>query len=325
MSGIHRTYRIYRPALMLFALCGAFVTASAQYDATFSYYWDTDFLYNPAAMNKNTTLNIVGSYSMKMTGYTNSPKTMFIGANSVMPYGNDKHSLGLAIVNDHAGLFVHNRLYVNYAYKLKLFGGFLNIGVQAGFLSEQFKNSKLDVVQSGDPAFPTGNESGSSVDLGAGIYYSHGAWYLGVAADHLTSPAVYYGKGNSVSANLVIRTQFYFEGGYNINFKNSLLSLHPSFQVLTDMRSSYTADITVRGKYKIKENALFAGLGYSPGSSVTVLVGGRIKDISLGYAYQIYTNGVGALNGGHDLFLNYSKQMEFGKKRKNAHKTVRYL
>lgn len=325
MSVPRGTYSKLRPALLLIALCGAFITASAQYDATFSYYWDTDFLQNPAAMNKNTTLNIVGSYSMKMTGYANSPKTMFIGVNSVMPYGNDKHSLGLAIVNDHAGLFVHNRLYVNYAYKVKLFGGSLDIGVQGGFLSEQFNTSKLDAVQANDPAFPTGNESGSSVDLGAGVYYSRPSWYLGLAADHLTSPSVYYGKGHSVSANLVIRTQFYFEGGYNINFKNSLLSLHPSFQVLTDMRGNYTADITVRGKYAIRENALFAGLGYSPSTSVTVLVGGRIKDISLGYAYQIYTSGVGALNGGHDLFLSYSKQMDFGKKRKNAHKTVRYL
>ncbi|MCQ2059456.1 MAG: PorP/SprF family type IX secretion system membrane protein [Bacteroidaceae bacterium] len=311
--------------MLLCALCGAFITARAQYDAIFSYYWETDFLQNPAAMNKNETLNIVASYSMKMAGYTRAPKTMFIGANSVLPFGMERHSVGLVVLNDHAGLYIHNRLYLNYAFKFNLLGGALNIGVQGGFLQEQFNNSKLDIVDSNDPAFPTSKENGSSVDFGAGLYYSCPSWYLGFSSNHLASPVVYYGKGNTVSARLTLHPQFNFEGGYNINLKNSLLSLHPSFQVQTDMRGSFRADITMRGVYTIERNALFAALGYSPLTSVSVMIGGRIKDISLGYAYEIYTSGVGALNGGHDLFLSYSKVMDFGGKRKNVHKTVRYL
>ena len=49
----------------------------AQYDAHFSHYWAMESSFNPAAVGKTDKVNVVAAYSMSLTGYESSPKTMF--------------------------------------------------------------------------------------------------------------------------------------------------------------------------------------------------------------------------------------------------------
>jgi hypothetical protein len=87
----------------------------------------------------------------------------------------------------------------------------------------------------------------------------------------------------------------------------------------------YRADLSVRGTYRYDNTLLYLGATYSPGISVTALIGGRFRDILVGYAYEFYTSGVGAMNGSHDLMVNWQTDIDFFKKGRNAHKSVRYL
>ena len=63
----------------------------------------------------------------------------------------------------------------------------ISAGVQLGLLSEGFDGSKVDVEDSGDPALATSDVNGSAFDVGFGLYYSRGPWYVGVSAQHITS------------------------------------------------------------------------------------------------------------------------------------------
>ena len=56
-------------------------------------------------------------------------------------------------MNDRIGLFTHQRLAAQYAYRFKLLGGKLAVGVQGGFIAEKFDGSKVDVIEPEDPAF----------------------------------------------------------------------------------------------------------------------------------------------------------------------------
>lgn len=92
----------------------------------------------------------------------------------------------------------------------------LSAGIQAGFISESFDGSKVDVEEGNDPALPKTKVNGNSVDIGAGVYYMHGAWYVGVSVQHLTSPKIELGETNEIDISPV----YYLTGGYNIKLRN---------------------------------------------------------------------------------------------------------
>ena len=70
---------------------------------------------------------------------------------------------------------------------------------------------------------------------------------------------------------------------------------------------------------------LYLGVGYSPSNSVTALIGGNFHGITLGYSYEIYTSVLKIANGSHELFVGYQTELNFGKKGRNRHQSVRIL
>jgi hypothetical protein len=70
---------------------------------------------------------------------------------------------------------------------------------------------------------------------------------------------------------------------------------------------------------------MYAGLSVSPTNSVTVIVGGNIHGVHLGYSYEIYTSAISPGNGSHELFVGYQTELNFVKKGRNLHKSVRIL
>ena len=67
---------------------------------------------------------------------------------------------------------------------------------------------------------------------------------------------------------------------------------------------------------------MYAGLTYSPTTSVTVLIGGRVHGVTLGYSYECYTSAISPGNGSHELFIGYQMDLNMTKKGKNLHKSV---
>ncbi len=293
---------------------------SAQYDVSFSHFWDMEPYYNPAAAGKENKLNIAAAYAMSFTGFENNPKSMYIGADMPIYFLKKYHGVGVSLLNDQIGLFTHQRLALQYAYKQKLFGGTLSIGLQLGFISEKFDGSKVDVEDSSDPALTKSDVNGSAMDLAAGIYYTHGSWYVGVSAQHINAPLVELGETNELQIDRTI----YLTGGYNIKLRNPFLTIHPSALIRTD-GSSYRADIAGLLVYTNDKKMLYGGVAYSPSNSVTAHIGGLFHGVKIGYSYEIYTSGISLANGSHELFIGYQTTLNLYKKGKNKHKSVRLL
>lgn len=298
----------------------AAVTADAQYDASFSHYWDLETYYNPAAAGKESKLNITGVYALDFAGYENNPRSFYLAGDMPVRLGNTMHGVGLSLFNDQIGLFQHQRFSIIYSYKQKLFGGTLSAGVQIGLLSENFDGSDLDLEDSSDPAFSTDEEDGSAFDVGFGLYYKRGRWYVGASVQHLTAPLVELGTTNE----LQIDRTYYLTGGYNIKLRNPFLTIPVSALVKTD-GSDYRADITGRLVYKNDKKMMYGGATYSPDHSATVLIGGSFHGIIVGYSYEIYTSAVDVGNGSHELFVGYQMDLNLFKKGRNKHKSVRIL
>lgn len=294
--------------------------AGAQYDVSFSHYWDLEPYFNPGAVGKQQKLNIAAAYAMSFAGFENNPRSMYVGADMPLYFLKNYHGVGLSLLNDQIGLFTHQRLAVQYAYKHRLFGGMLSAGVQLGLLSEGFDGSKVDVEDSGDPALATSDVNGSAFDVGFGLYYSRGPWYVGVSAQHITSPLVALGE----TSELQIDPTFYLTGGYNIKLRNPFLTIHPSVLVRTD-GVEWRGDVSGRLVYTNDKKVMYGGVSYSPTNSVTVLVGGSFHGVHIGYSYEVYTSGISIGNGSHELIIGYQMDVNLFKKGRNKHKSVRIL
>lgn len=294
--------------------------ARAQYDASFSHYWDLEPYFNPAAVGKQPKLNVVGAYAISMAGFENNPRTMYVGADMPFYLIGAYHGAGVSLLNDQIGLFTHQRIALQYAYKHKLLGGTISVGAQFGFVNEKFDGSKVDLGEAGDPAFATSDVNGNSMDLAAGLYYTHGRWYAGISAQHLTSPLVELGETNE----LQIDPTFYLTGGYNIKLRSPFVTIPTSVLVRTDGKA-YRADVTARVVYTNDKKMMYAGVSYSPTNSVTAVIGGMFHGINLSYSYEMYTSALSIGNGSHELTVGYQTNLNLFKKGKNKHKSVRIL
>ena len=196
--GVLRYYRVKRFYLFTMVLLTA-VTMRAQQDVSFGHYWAMEPSFNPGSVGKEDKLNVAVAYAMQFAGFEHNPKTMYAAGD--MPfYGlGTYHGVGLQLLNDAIGLFSHKRLGVQYAYKKSLFGGRLSVGVEANILSEGFDGSKAEMPENNtDPAIATTDVTGTGVDFGAGLYYTHKKWYVGVSALHVNSPTVELGETNEL-------------------------------------------------------------------------------------------------------------------------------
>lgn len=309
-----------RNVLIVLLSLSAILGIHAQYDPSFSHYWAMETSYNPAAVGKTKLLNVSAAYNMTLVGFKRNPKTMYIGADMPFYLGSKSHGLGAQILNDEIGLFSHKKLGLQYAYKQKLFGGTLSVGLQGGLLSETFDGSELDLEEADDNAFSTGQATGTGVDLGAGLYYSNRNWYVGVSAQHLTAPTIELGETNE----LAVSRSYYFTGGYNIKLRNPFLTIQTSVFGISD-GVTYKGQLTGRLKYTHEEKMMYVGMSYSPSNSVTLLLGGIFHGVTLGYSYEAYTSAINIGNGSHELYVGYQTELNLYKKGRNRHQSVRIL
>lgn len=294
--------------------------AEAQYDPSFSHYFDMETSFNPAATGKKSVINVTAAYALDMAGFEHNPRTAHAAADMPFYALKSYHGVGLRFMNDQIGLFTHTKLDAQYSYKFKMLGGRMSIGLQAGFISEDFDGSKVDVEDSSDPAFNSSSLSGNTLDLGLGLYYDNKNWYGGFSVQHITSPLVTLGDNNE----LQIDRTYYLTGGGNIRLRNPFLTIKPSFLVRTD-GVGWRGDITGRLVYTNGSKMMYGGVSYSPTISMTVLVGGSFHGIVLGYSYEIYTSAINPGNGSHELFIGYQHDINLVKKGRNLHKSVRIL
>ncbi len=309
-----------RKLLLLALLLTATFEAVAQYDPSFSHYWAMPTAFNPAAAGRQDKIDITAAYNMSMVGFKHNPRTIFFTGDMPFYALGAYHGVGLQMINDDIGAFSHKKFSLLYAYKLKLFGGTMSIGVQPSMLSENLKNSKLEFEEASDPAFGSGDITGTSFDLSAGLYYKRKDWYVGAAVQHILGPTVNLGEVNELN----LSQAYYLTAGCNIRLRNPFLTIQPSVMGRSD-GVGYRADVTARLTYTYEQRHMYVGLGYSPTNSATIYLGGKFHGVMLGYSYEVYTSAIPIGNGSHELYVGYQTDVNLFKKGRNRHQSVRLL
>ena len=81
-------------------------------------------------------------------GLTGSPKSFLALADMPLRFLKADHGVGLMLANDSYGLFKTTSLGLQYAYKVRLWGGQLSLGLQLGLVSQTFDGSEVFIPES---------------------------------------------------------------------------------------------------------------------------------------------------------------------------------
>lgn len=304
----------------------AVVTASAQFDPQMGQYMYMPTAYNPAAAGEGDLMKVAALHRMQFTGISNAPMSTWFTFASPFVIGKTRHGAGVRFLNDRFGLFTNQAFYVQYAYRQKLGDGYLSAGVDLGFTNVGFKGDSANLARMGDDyhdvndeAIPSGSKSGMSFDMGLGLYYTTGIWWVGASYSHLTRPKITWDQYSDIK---LIGTM-YIVGGYRFRIKDHKeWVLTPSMMVMTDFKG-WDINLTLMCDFKDRYRW---GLGYRIDGSVNILLGVEIiSGLNLGYSCELPTNKLMLESyGSHELMLSYGFDI-LKPKRTNKYKSVRYL
>lgn len=309
--------------LLLVAIAMLSTTARAQYDAQFSQYFMSMGYYNPAYAGSSGDLNVFALHRQQWLGIEGAPKTFYVAGDMPLRLLKQQFGVGLVVTTEKIGLFQNSHVSGQIAYKHKLFGGTLSVGLQIGIANNSFDGSGVFIPQSDyhdqeDEGIPTEEVNGMTMDINAGIYYTHKHFYAGMGVTHALEPEIELAENIST----YIGRAFNFTGGYNIQMPNPLYEVQPSVFLKTDLQT-FQADVTARLVYNKKFNG---GLSWRVNESVIALLGASFGNIQVGYAYDFPTSPIlKASSGSHEIMIKYRFRLDKPKTGNYRHKSVRIL
>lgn len=313
--------------LMILALALHMTGAMAQDDVAFTNYWRFQSLYNPAAAGRSATLDVNGAFRMEMLGFEDAAQTMVIYGDLPMFFlpKAERHGMGVGFMNDKIGLFSNKKLWLQYAYHHPIGKKYvISGGLRLALLANSFNGTEVELGEgTSDEYVPTSDVNGTGFDMDLGLRFEHrDVWYAGVSVNHLLSPQIAMGEDKQFE----MRTPptMYAMGGYRMKFRNPVYSLRTAAMFRTDLQA-WRADVSARLCYDGEKGRMYAGVNYSPMTSVALLLGLTFRGVDIGYSYEMYTGGIAVQNGTHELHIGYQMELNLTKKGKNRHQSVRWL
>ncbi len=228
--------------------------------------------------------------------------------------------VGASIYQDQLGFQKEIGVKLLYAYRKDIGMGNLGVGVQVGFIngSVDFASLEKGARDAGDPLIEgKGDQSDMLLDFGFGIHYVvPEKFYVGLSTTRISEQ-----QSTTLSYNTA--RHYYFNAGYEFAFPgNPSYVLEPSILIKSDMvKTQY--DVAALLKYN---NKVWGGVSYSAIRNmdpISVLLGLKIKDVRVGYAYTIPTSKIGS-SGSHEIMIGYCFKINFDRGRE-SYKNTRFL
>ena len=249
----------------------------------------------------------------------------FVSYNAAWDHYMDKlnSGVGLLVTHDRAGTGAlrYTSVAAQYAYEIELKRKvFLRPALQVGMVNHAVDLSRLtfgDQLARGGAVPTMENGEGRSIryaDMGAGVLFFTPKLWLGASMLHLNKPdqGLMQGEGG-VPRKLTVH------GGYRHRIRGRVIKEHAENLVFAfNYRAQGRYDQMDIGAYYERE-PFFAGLwyrglpflksyapGYANSDAVAVLLGFTVKDLRVGYSYDITLSQLAGRSGGaHEITLGY--------------------
>jgi type IX secretion system PorP/SprF family membrane protein len=241
-----------------------------------------------------------------------APETFVINADA--PIRLLHGGISAVVMQDKIGYFKDVYVKVGYSYNKTLASGELGIGFNVGFLNKSLDFSKLKPVET-DPLLNGAQESTMFTDLSFGIFYLQPAGlYFGLSSTQILQGARELGNG---AYEYDLARHYYGTVGYQLSWiRNPAYVFVPSLFVKFD-GNTVQADINAMVEYNRK---VWGGVSYRLQETAAVMIGLYIKDLGIGYAYDIPLSQIGGA-GSHEVMLRYCFQLELEKSKKSFRNT----
>lgn len=242
-----------------------------------------------------------------------APETFLVNADAPIRFLHG--GVSAVVMQDKIGYFKDVYVKLGYSYNKTLSSGELGIGLNVGFLNKSLDFSKLKPVEDNDPLIQGAQESTMFTDIGIGAFYLQpSGLYMGISASQLLQGSKDLGSGQ---LKYDLRRHYYGTAGYEISFiRNPAYVFTPSVFVKYD---GTTAQVDINGVVEYNRK-FWGGLSYRFQETAAVMLGLNIKDLSIGYAYDIPLSKIGGA-GSHEVMVRYCFQLELEKTKKSFRNT----
>ena len=260
------------------------IAVSAQIDPQFSQNMFNKLANNPGFAGSRGDISTSVLHRSQWMGFGEdggsaaSTQNFSIDAELPSLYG----GVGLNVVKDNVAEFSNLGLQASYAFRTELGVGQIGMGMSVGMYQSGVNGGALRPAAIGDPAIPKGDVKGSSLDIGAGVYYNTQDVYIGISSSHMTEPTIEWSEGSSINTLDLTRHYFLIAGYYHEI--NSILSLNPSIYLKSDGATSQL-DINTNLIYN---NKMWGGVSYRLDEGLILLAGMNVnEDLRFGLGYDV--------------------------------------
>tara|TARA_B100000767_G_scaffold105872_1_gene101639 strand:- start:8801 stop:9718 length:918 start_codon:yes stop_codon:yes gene_type:complete len=280
------------------------ITVSAQQDPQFTQNMFNKLANNPGFSGSRGVVATSILHRSQWIGFADdgaaaSTQNFSIDAELPFLYG----GVGLNVVKDNIGEFSNLGLQASYAYRTELGVGQIGMGMSVGMYQSGLNGGALKSAESGDPVVPTGEVKGSSLDIGAGVYYNTQDVYVGLSSAHMTEPTVEWSDGQ----NFDLSRHYFLIAGYYHEL-NSTLSLNPSIYLKSDGTTSQL-DVNTNLIYN---NKMWSGVSYRLDEGISLLAGMNVNDdLRFGLAYDVTI--INSMSNSLELMLGYNFKIKTSK------------
>ena len=278
------------------------ITVSAQQDPQFTQNMFNKLANNPGFSGSRGVVATSILHRSQWIGFADdgaaaSTQNFSIDAELPFLYG----GVGLNVVKDNIGEFSNLGLQASYAYRTELGVGQIGMGMSVG-MYQSGTDGGFNPADKTDPSVPKGIVSGSSLDIGAGIYYNTQDVYIGLSSAHMTEPTIEWTDGQDFD----LTRHYFLIAGYYHEI-NTVLSLNPSIYLKSDGATSQL-DINTNLIYN---NKLWGGVSYRLDEGLVILTGAEImEDLKMGLAYDLVFSDINKNSVEVMLGYNFKIQVE---------------
>ena len=192
--------------------------------------------------------------------------------------------MGGYIFNDRNGIIDRTGFQLAYAYHIPLKStnnAQLSFGLSADFFQFKIDEDQIRVIDPDDPLLLEYDKVLYIPDANFGVLYTTADYYAGFSANQLFRASLKLGKNGSTDYRTM--RHYYLTGGYMFNI-NPNFDIQPSALIKTsDYLNSFQVDLNARVYYK---EDYWAGLSYRTTDAIIVMVGAKVDQYFIGYAFD---------------------------------------
>lgn len=294
---IKNTFKFVLLSLLMAAATGV----SAQQIIQSNLYYVNYYSFNPASAGSDDVFSAFLSHRKQWMGLNGAPVTSALSVHT--PVG--KHvGFGGNIMVDKTDVLSRVFGSLSYAYHVPLAKNHtLSFGVSAGIMQNKLNVDDVVVPDPSDVVLAPGYYSGTTIFGDFGIRYKWKGLVIGAAAPKLFESSIDFEKLSD--EYFEIQRQYIFHGGYDISLLKGKFKITPSgvYRFFPNGVSQFDANLHLKW-----DDKYWLGGTYRQEAGYIVSGGLKIAEqVSLGYAYEFATEGIGARStGSHEAILGFT-------------------